>query len=67
MNAGDLVEFRAVRHTAKKWGNHSDVGLIVELQTRGPVPGAYVLWPSNRITEWVKIENLRKVETDVSR
>ena len=67
MNAGDLVEFRAVRHTAKKWRNHSDVGLIVELQTRGPVPGAYVLWPSNRITEWVKIENLRKVETDVSR
>ena len=67
MNAGDLVEFRAVRHTAKKLNDYSDVGLIVELQTRGPVPGAYVLWPSNRTTEWVKIENLKKVEADVSR
>lgn len=67
MHAGDLVEFRAVSHTAKKWKDYSSVGLIIELQARGPVPGAYVLWPSNRTTEWVKIENLTKVEADVSR
>ena len=60
MKEGDLVKFRGKKHERFKETTGS-IGLIVELQTRGPVPGAYVLWSSNRTTEWVSIENLKKV------
>ena len=42
-------------------GIPNEIGLIVELQTRGPVPGAYVFWSNDKKAEWVSIENLRKV------
>ncbi len=66
MHPGDLVKFRAVRPTEEFSKVVSDVGLIIEMQTRGPVPGAYVLWPASNTTQWVKIESLEKVREDVS-
>jgi len=63
---GDLVRFRASRHTSEFKEYIHDVGLIVELQARGPVPGAYVLWSSSEKTEWIKIENLISVEKGIS-
>ena len=61
MKEGDLVKLRAARHTSEFSASSEEVGLIVEMQTRGPVPGAYVLWSKNRTTEWVSVENLQKL------
>ena len=57
MKKGDLVHFR------KSGEFFDEVGLIVEIQTRGPVPGAYVLWPKNDSPEWIKIESLKVATT----
>jgi len=67
MKEGDLVKLRAGRHITESFGIPENVGLIIEMQTRGPVPGAYVLWSNNRTTDWVSIESLEKVESVVSR
>jgi hypothetical protein len=67
MKEGDLVKLRAGRHTIEFAGIPENVGLIIEMQARGPVPGAYVLWSNSRTTDWVSIESLEKVESVVSR
>jgi len=61
---GDLVKFRSNQRTGKNFTD--EIGLIVEVQARGPVPGAYVLWSSMDKTEWVKIENLKIAEKCIS-
>ena len=65
MQKGDLVTFRNNTNISPTIPEY--VGLIVEVQARGPVPGAYVLWPDERETKWVKIESLTKVNAVVSR
>ena len=69
MKRGDLVKLRKTRVSVKndEIGIPDYAGLIIEMQTRGPIPGAYVLWPNEDKTMWVSIENLKKVESDVSR
>jgi len=65
MQKGDLVLFRHDKNI------HSPIpeciGLVIEVQTRGPVPGAYVLWPNEDKTEWIKIESLTNVSMVTSR
>jgi len=64
MKKGDLVIYR---NNLNYLSNNSEkVGLIVEVQARGPVPGAYILWPNKNKTEWVKIESLVEVKSVVS-
>jgi len=65
MEKGDLVLFRNSANTMPSASDN--VGLIIEVQARGPVPGAYVLWPDEERAEWIKIESLVKVEAVVSR
>lgn len=66
MREGDLVVFR--NNVSQLPLLESDkVGLIVEVQSRGPVPGAYVLWPNDDKAEWIKIESLIEVNAVVSR
>lgn len=65
MREGDLVVFR--NNVSQLPLLESDkVGLVVEVQSRGPVPGAYVLWPNDSKAEWIKIESLIEVNTVVS-
>jgi hypothetical protein len=66
---GDLVKLRKISVSVKndEIGIPDYVGLIIEMQTRGPIPGAYVLWPNEDKTVWASIENLKKVEPDVPR
>ena len=59
MKKGDLVHMRKSSSISRDKGL---VGLIIELQTRGPVPGAYVFWPDNNITEWVSVEKIIKID-----
>lgn len=65
MEKGDLVMFRNSANALL--GSTPDVGLVVEVQARGPIPGAYVLWPNEDKTEWIKIESLVRVDSVVSR
>lgn len=65
MKKGDLVLFSSSAN--RQMDSSSIVGLIVEVQARGPVPGAYVLWPNESKTRWIKIESLIKVDSVVSR
>ena len=66
MKEGDLVIFR--NNSSNLFSLDSEkVGLVVEVQSRGPVPGAYVLWPSDDKAEWIKIESLVEVNAVVSR
>ena len=59
MKKGDLVRLReSVRLEKNESIIQRNIGLIVELQNRGPVPGAYVLWPVKDSTEWISIEKL---------
>ena len=64
MIVGDLVKF----HLSRRGGENfrEEIGLVVEVQARGPVPGAYVLWSSMNKAEWIKIENLRIAEKCIS-
>lgn len=64
MKKGDLVQFRRAGVLSPDLS--PDVGLIVEVQARGPVPGAYVLWPNEEKTTWIKIESLIRVDAVVS-
>jgi len=65
MREGDLVVFR--NNISQLPLLDSDkVGLIVEVQSRGPVPGAYVLWPNDDKAKWIKIESLIEVNAVVS-
>lgn len=66
MKEGDLVIFR--NNSSNLFSLDSEkVGLVVEVQSRGPVPGAYVLWPNDDKAEWIKIESLVEVNAVVSR
>jgi hypothetical protein len=60
MKIGDLVTLRS-HIKSFNHGITSDIGMVVEKQTRGPAPGAYVLWPSDNETEWVRLEDLKKI------
>jgi len=65
MKKGDLVVYR---DNLNYLSNSSEkIGLIIEIQARGPVPGAYILWPDENKTKWVKIESLIEVKSVVSR
>tara|TARA_B100001094_G_scaffold141565_1_gene137208 strand:+ start:1488 stop:1685 length:198 start_codon:yes stop_codon:yes gene_type:complete len=64
MREGDLVVFR--NNSLFVSLDSEKVGLIVEIQSRGPVPGAYVLWPNDDNAKWIKIENLIDVNLVVS-
>lgn len=59
MKKGELVRLRKIVRLEK---NESviqrNVGLIIELQNRGPVPGAYVYWSVKDKAEWISIEKL---------
>ena len=59
MRKGDLVHMRNYSYLSVE---KPAVGLIIELQTRGPVPGAYVYWPEDNITEWVSVEKIKKID-----
>lgn len=67
MRKGDLVLFRGSNEKPQREIDSSCVGLIVDVQARGPLPGAYVLWPNENKAEWIKIESLIRVESVVSR
>ena len=67
MRKGDLVLFRGSNEKPPTTVDSSCVGLIVDVQARGPLPGAYVLWPNENKAEWIKIESLIRVESVVSR
>ena len=67
MRKGDLVLFRGSNEKPPATVDSSCVGLIVDVQARGPLPGAYVLWPNENKAEWIKIESLIRVESVVSR
>ncbi len=65
MKKGDLVVYRDNLNYLSS--SSEKIGLIVEIQARGPVPGAYILWPDENKAEWVKIESLVEVKSVVSR
>jgi len=59
MKKGDLVRLRtSIRLEKNESVIQRNVGLVIELQNRGPVPGAYVLWPIKDSAEWISIEKL---------
>ena len=59
MKKGDLVKLRtSVRLEKSERIIQQNVGLVTELQTRGPVPGAYVYWSFDDKVEWISIEKL---------
>ena len=60
MKKGDLVHFR-------NQDFDNEIGLIIEIQTRGPLPGAYVLWPGENEPKWVKMESLSSARESTSR
>ena len=61
MKKGDLVHLRNYKNMSES-KSFGSVGLVIELQTRGPVPGAYVFWPFDNSTNWVSIEKLMKIK-----
>lgn len=62
MKKGDLVHLRYSKSRLKDENPSAKVGLVIEMQTRGPVPGAYIFWSTNSSTEWISIEKLIKVQ-----
>jgi hypothetical protein len=64
MKEGDLVIFSTKAHPLRI--DSEKVGLVIEIQSRGPVPGAYVLWPNDDNALWTKIENLLNINAVVS-
>ena len=62
MKKGDLVHLRYSKDKLKDEESSANVGRVIEMQTRGPVPGAYIFWSSNNSTEWISVEKLIKVQ-----
>ena len=59
MNKGDLVKLRtSVRLEKSESVIQRNVGLVIEVQNRGPVPGVYVYWSSLDKTDWISVEKL---------